>query len=77
MPMLKRKLTGFENYFGLLGNSRSVNAVYDFALHSLYKWLNRRSQRRSYNWQGFKAMLSYFQIEPLRVLKRNVQVDWY
>jgi hypothetical protein len=77
MPMLKRKLTGFGNYFGLPNNSRSVNAVYDFALHSLYKWLNRRSQRRSYNWQGFKAMLRHFQIEPLRVVKRSVQVDWY
>lgn len=77
MPMLKRKLTGFGNYFGLPDNSRSLNAVYNFVLHSLYKWLNRRSQRRSYNWQGFKAMLRYFQIEPLRVRKRNVLVDWY
>jgi RNA-directed DNA polymerase len=73
MPMLKWKLTGFGNYFGLPDNSRSVNAVYDFVLHSLYKWLNRRS----YNCQGFKAMLRYFQIEPLRVVKRSVQVDWY
>ncbi len=77
MPMLKRKLTGFGNYFGLPDNSRSVTAVYDFVLHCLYKWINRRSQRRSYNWQGFKAMLRYFQIEPLRVGKRNIAVDWY
>lgn len=77
MPMLKRKLMGFGNYFGLPDNSRSVNAVYDFVLESLYKWLNRRSQRRSYNWHGFKAMLRYFQINRLRVYKRNVLVDWY
>jgi len=77
MPALKRKLAGFCNYFGLPDNSRSVNDVYNFVLHSLYKWLNRRSQRRSFNWQGFKQMLSHFQIEPLRVSKRYVVVDWY
>ena len=77
MPALKRKLTGFRNYFGLPDNSRSVNDIYNFVLHTLYKWLNRRSQRSSYNWQGFKDMLRYFQIKPLRVSKRRVVVDWY
>lgn len=77
MPQLKRKLAGFSNYFGLPDNSRSVSAVYNFVLHSLYKWLNRRSQRRSFNWRGFKEMLRYFQIKPLRVTKRPVMVDWY
>ena len=77
MPQLRRKLAGFRNYFGLSDNSRSVNGVYDFVLHSLYKWLNRRSQRRSFNWRGFKDMLRYFQIQPLRVTKCTVIVDWY
>jgi len=77
MPLLKRKLIGIRNYFGLPDNSRSISRLYDFVLHSLYKWLNRRSQRRSFNWQGFKDMLSYFQIQPLRVSKRTIAVDWY
>jgi group II intron reverse transcriptase/maturase len=74
MPKLKQKLTGFNNYFGLPDNSRSVCRIYDFVLHSLYKWLNRRSQRKSFNWQGFKDMLRYFQINQLRVRKRNVVI---
>lgn len=77
MPVLKRKLVGFRNYFGLPDNSRSVNDIYNFVLHTLYKWLNRRSQRRSFNWRGFKDMLRYFHIQPLRVSKRYVVVDWY
>ena len=77
MPLLKRKLMGFENYFGLPDNSRSVNDIYSFVLHTLYKWLNRRSQRRSFNWRGFKDMFRYFQIQPLRVSKRLVTIDWY
>jgi group II intron reverse transcriptase/maturase len=77
MPQLKRKLIGYRNYFGLPDNSRSLNSVYSFVLHSLYKWLNRRSQRHSFNWQGLKDMLRYFQIEPPRVSKRQIVVDWY
>lgn len=77
LPQLKRKLQGFCNYFGLPDNSRSLAKVSVFVLHSLYKWLNRRSGRRSYNWRSFKEMLSYFRIEPLRVRKRVIDVDWY
>jgi len=77
MPQLRRKLVGFKNYFGLPDNSRSLGHIYDFVLHTLYKWLNRRSQRHSFNWQGFKDMLRYYQIQPLRVSKRYIVVDWY
>lgn len=77
MPSLKRKLTGFRNYFGLPDNSRSLSRLFKHVLHSLYKWLNRRSQRRSYNWSSFKVMLGYFKIEPPRVSKRLILVDWY
>ena len=77
LPKLKQKLMGFNNYFGLPDNSKSVSRVFYFVLHSLYKWLNRRSQRQSFNWQGFKDMLCYFQINQLRVWKRSTVIDWY
>jgi group II intron reverse transcriptase/maturase len=77
MPILKRKLMGFQNYFGLPDNSRSLSRLSHYISRSLYKWLNRRSQRRSYNWSSFKDMLGYFKIEPLRVSKRSIPVDWY
>jgi len=77
IPQLRRRLIGFINYFGLPDNSRSISRVYDYVLHSLYKWLNRRSQRHSFNWQGFKEMLKYFQIQQPRVWKRHILVDWY
>jgi len=77
MPSLRRKLIGFRNYFGLPDNSRSLARLSHFIYHTLYKWLNRRSQRKSYNWCSFKDMLGYFKIEPMRVSKRNILVDWY
>jgi RNA-directed DNA polymerase len=77
LPQLRRKLMGFVNYFGLPDNSRSLSSMHDYVLHSLYKWLNRRSGRRSYNWSNFKKMLEYFKIERPSVSKRFVLVDWY
>ena len=78
MTELKRKLVGIANYFGLPDNSRSIKRIYVHVVRSLYKWLNRRSQRHSYNWSGLKELLERFAIKPLRVWKRShVIVDWY
>ncbi|WP_232804163.1 RNA-directed DNA polymerase (Reverse transcriptase) [Motilimonas sp. E26] len=68
---------GYRNYFGLPDNSHSLDKLYSYVLHSLYKWLNRRSGRRSYNWINFKKMLMYYAIERPRVSKRFIHVDWY
>jgi RNA-directed DNA polymerase len=78
MRTLKWKLVGFANYFGLPDNSRSLSRLYAHVIRSLFKWVNRRSQPRSYNWAGLKEMLSYFGIQLLRVWKcSHVAVDWY
>jgi len=77
MPMLKRKMMGFRNYFALPDNSVSVSSMNDHIWHTLYKWLNRRSQRRSFNWRGMKEMLRYFGIQAMTVSKRHIAVDWY
>lgn len=78
MKTLKRKLQGFCNYYGLPDNSGSLHIMYGHVIRSAYKWLNRRSQRRSYNWKGFKDMLNWFGIRPMKVWKRtHVIVDWF
>ena len=43
------KLRGYFNYYGVYGNSVSLKVFYDKALFILFKWLNRRSQRLSFN----------------------------
>jgi group II intron reverse transcriptase/maturase len=77
LPERRRKLTGFRNDFGGPDNNRSLHQLYDHVLHSLFKWLNRRSGRRSYNWLGLKQMLQCFHIDQLRVSKRAIVVDGY
>lgn len=77
MPLLKRRLDGLRNYFGLPDNSLSMGRIYDLILNSLYKWLNRRSQRRSFTWSGMMVMLRDFGIQSMRVSNRRIAVDWY
>ncbi|MER2493664.1 group II intron maturase-specific domain-containing protein [Catenovulum sediminis] len=48
MPMLKRKLVGIQNYFGLPDNSKSISRIYNFVLHTLYKWLNSRNLKAEF-----------------------------
>lgn len=67
--MVKRKLKGFENYFGIPGNSKSLSRLYYQTVRALYKWLNRRSQRRSYNWSEFAQLLRWFNVRALTVRK--------
>ena len=62
MATLARKLRGHWNYFGVPHNSKSLWEFYRHACELVYKWLNRRSQRRSFTWARFTAMLERYQI---------------
>jgi RNA-directed DNA polymerase len=67
---LNAKLRGYYNYYGVVGNYASLEQFYKSAIRILYKWLNRRSQRRSYNWTGFRELLKHFQVEQPHIVGR-------
>jgi RNA-directed DNA polymerase len=69
MAGISRKLRGYWGYYGVRGNFRSLSKLYNACLRLLFKWLNRRSQRRSYNWAGFKEMLKHFNIPAPRIIE--------
>lgn len=69
------KLRGYYNYYGLCGNYDSLNTFYYFAKRNLFKWLNRRSQRKSYNWNGFQALIKKFKIARPRIVERTKQLE--
>ena len=50
---LKNKLRGVWNYYGVIGNYERNGRFAWFAQRLVYKWLNRRSQRRGYNLTAF------------------------
>lgn len=55
---LNIKLKGYYNYYGVVGNSKMLRKMDSVVKRLLYKWMNRRSQRRSFNWKQFSNMLS-------------------
>lgn len=57
---LNAKLRGYFNYYGVIGNFSSLMVFFYRALRMLMKFLNRRSQRGSYNWAGFLQLIEQF-----------------
>jgi RNA-directed DNA polymerase len=72
MKTLRAKLRGTWNYYGLIGNSRRMKLIYEETRRTLYKWLNRRSQRPSMTWRAVDRLMERFQIpHPWIVEKRG------
>jgi len=67
---LNAKLRGYYNYYGVHGNAASLKEFFNSAMRILLKWLNRRSQRHSYTWQGYKAVLERFKVARPRIVGR-------
>jgi len=65
--MLNRKLRGYYNYYGIIGNYKSLGSFVYRVTQALFKWLNRRSQRKSYNWEGFKELVKHFGIAKPKI----------
>ncbi|MBU3915762.1 group II intron reverse transcriptase/maturase [bacterium] len=77
MKILKSKLTGYYNYYGVICNYQSVCQFYHRSMDTLRKWLNRRSQRQSYNWEKFKQVLAHFNIPvPAITQSRQSSQNW-
>ena len=69
-PLLKLKLWGYYNYYGVAGNSGGLKEFFNEAMGTLWKWVNRRSQRRSFTRQGFEDLLDHFQVPRPRIKVR-------
>jgi group II intron reverse transcriptase/maturase len=73
MKQLASKLRGAWNYYGLIGNYRRMKLLYEEARRSLYKWLNRRSQRQSISWRAFNRLWNRFQMPSPRIMEKPDQ----
>lgn len=57
MEMLQIKLLGNYRYYGITDNSTALGNFYDKVRRMLFKWFNRRSQRKSMNWDKYVRFL--------------------
>lgn len=69
MKTLAAKLRGHWNYYGVIGNSQSLKQYYDLSCELLYKWLNRRSQKRSYTWRALNRLLERYAIPKPKIVE--------
>jgi RNA-directed DNA polymerase len=65
---LNARLVGHYNYYGVIGNSRSLSYFFRVVVETVFKCLNRRGgKRRSYTWEKFNQMLERVGIARPRI----------
>ncbi|WP_223492167.1 group II intron reverse transcriptase/maturase [Sutcliffiella horikoshii] len=57
---LDRSLVGYYNYYCLTYNVRYVDNFLDKIKKLFFKWMNRRSQKKSFNWDKYNLFLKRF-----------------
>lgn len=76
LKRLSRRLTGYWNYYGVIGNMDSLRKFWREVVRSLYKWLNRRSQRRSVTWARVFRMLKQHRVPGPRIVTDRQMQLW-
>lgn len=63
-----KKLAGHVQYYGVSHNTEAVSAFIDHATAMFFKWINRRSQRKSITWEKFALLMGRFPKPTAEVL---------
>lgn len=71
---LGQKLRGHFNYYGLRGNSASIQRFAYEVRRIWKKWLDRRSQRARMTWEKFNRLLQRYPLPPARLRERPKQL---
>ncbi|MBR3183881.1 MAG: group II intron reverse transcriptase/maturase [Firmicutes bacterium] len=64
---MNQVLTGYFHYYGITDNSEMLSSFRFRMMQLLFKNLNRRSQKRSLNWDGFNDLLRDFPLVKGRI----------
>jgi group II intron reverse transcriptase/maturase len=67
MHALKIKLEGYYRYYCITDNIDTVSKFYSEVAKMLFKWLNRRSQRKSFAWDKFGLFLNIYPLPKPKV----------
>jgi len=66
--MLCSKLRGFYQYFGLIGNFKALEMVYEYAFKAWRQWLSRRSHKGGITWENFLKFKLNFPLPKPRIV---------
>lgn len=64
------KLNGHIQYYGVSFNVRAIKIFHGRSIRIMFKWLNRRSQRRSFNWVQFGLFMKAFPPPDAKVIHK-------
>jgi group II intron reverse transcriptase/maturase len=59
---LDKRLRGHYQYYGVSGNFDSILTFHKLTRRLTFKWLNRRSQKKSWNWEQFDLFTDKYQL---------------
>jgi group II intron reverse transcriptase/maturase len=62
-------LQGYYNYYEFAGNTATLSQFAYAAERMWYKWVNRRSQRKSFHWEEFQELIKRFPLPRPRIVK--------
>ncbi len=65
--ILRWKRNGHSQYYGVTGNWRGISRFHQEVLRMTCKWWNRRSQKRSGDWEEFQRRLQWNPLPPPRL----------
>ncbi len=68
--ILKAKLRGHIQYYGVSHNFERVRQFLRETERTVFKWLNRRSQRKSFSWDKFKLYLTAHPLPEARIVHK-------
>lgn len=64
------KLRGHVNYYGVSHNAENVSKFLHEATGIVFKWLNRRSQRKSFTWEQFRMYIDTHPLPQCKIVHR-------
>jgi len=64
---LRSKMHGHYQYYGITDNSFAIDLFAYKVRKLLFKWLNRRSQKRSFTWEKFQKFLEKCELPKPRI----------
>ncbi len=76
MEVLKRKLQGYYQYYAVTDNSDALYRYKEQIERLLFKWLNRRSQRKSFGWDKFQKMLRKYPLPRPKIAVNIFDMRW-
>lgn len=63
----RARVIGYLNYYAITDNAERCGFYVYRVKHILFKWLNRKSQRKAYNWPSFTRALIWVKWPRLRI----------